>query len=62
MLGFISENLGSILIGAVVLAVLVLVIVKMVRNGKKTFCSCGDCSGCPGCGACDIKNDGKKQR
>jgi len=56
MLGFITENLGSILVGAVVLIVLVLVFVFMAKNGKKTFCSCDDCSGCSNCGTCNIQN------
>ncbi len=59
MLGFILENLGSIVIGAIVLLVIVLIIIKMVRGGSKSLCSCGDCSSCGGCASCDIKKTGK---
>lgn len=55
MLGFITENFGSLIVGAVVLAVVVLIVVKMVRGGKKSFCSCGDCSSCGSCGNCSLK-------
>ncbi|MBP8641014.1 MAG: FeoB-associated Cys-rich membrane protein [Oscillospiraceae bacterium] len=55
MLGFISENLGSLIIGAIILLVIVLIILKMVRGGTKSLCSCGDCSSCSSCGACDMK-------
>ena len=60
MLGFITENLGSIIIGAIVLLVIVLIIIKMVRGGTKSICSCGDCSSCGGCSSCDIKSFDKK--
>jgi|GEM_PF-459916 len=59
MLAFISENLGSIIIGAIILAIIVLILVKMVRDGNKSFCSCSDCSSCGSCGACSLSKDGK---
>lgn len=51
MLDFLVQNLGTILVGAVVLAVVVSVLWKMVRDKKqgKSSCSCG-CGGCSGCG------------
>jgi len=55
MLGFISESLGSIIIGAVVLAVLVLIIVKTFKRGSSGICSCGDCSGCGSRGSCHMR-------
>ena len=54
MLDFIMQNLGSIIIGALVLLVIVLIVIKMVRGGTKAICSCGDCSS-SSCGVCDIK-------
>lgn len=60
MLGFIAENLSSIIIGAIVLLVIVLIIIKMIRGGTKSICSCGDCSSCGGCASCDIKTAVKK--
>lgn len=54
MLAFIIDNLGSILIGAVVLTVLVLISVHLVKARKNGgACSCSDgCSSCPGCCGC----------
>lgn len=60
MLGFLTENLGSIIIGAIVLLVIVLIVIKIIRGGTKSICSCGDCSSCGGCSSCDIKTPGKK--
>lgn len=60
MLEFLQNNWGSLLVGAIVLSVVVLIIVKLVRDKKagKYTCggncgSCGACSGkCSGCNAC----------
>ncbi len=48
MYQFIAENLGTLLIGAILLAVVALIIAKMVRDKKKGAaigcgCSCKDC-------------------
>lgn len=45
---FIRENLGTIITGLVVLAVLILIIANQIKNVKqgKHSCSCG-CSRCP---------------
>ena len=56
MLAFITENWGTLTVGAVVLAVTVLIVVRLIRRGKKSFCSCGDCSSCAGCSGCDLKS------
>ncbi|MEA4893692.1 MAG: FeoB-associated Cys-rich membrane protein [Oscillospiraceae bacterium] len=51
MLDFISQNLGSIIIGLAVLGVITLIIVKMVKerkSGKSVGCGCG-CESCHGC-------------
>lgn len=60
MLEFLQNNWGSLLVGAIILAVVVLIVIKLVRNrkaGKFTYggnCgSCGACKGhCSGCSAC----------
>lgn len=56
MLNFLISNGSTILVGAVVLAVIVLVAAKMIwdkRNGKSSCgCNCGDC---PSNGACHTK-------
>lgn len=51
MLDFLAENWGSLLVGAAVLAVVLAVLWKMVRDKKqgKSSCGCG-CGGCSGCG------------
>lgn len=53
MLDFIVNYGGSVAVGAVVLAVIVLIIVKCVKDRRagKTSCGC-DCTGCAGCGCC----------
>lgn len=60
MLEFLQNNWGSLAVGAVVLAVVVLIIVKMVKDRRagKFTCggncgACGACKGnCSGCSAC----------
>lgn len=56
MLAFITENLGTLIVGAVVLGITVLIVAGLIRRGKKSFCSCGDCSSCGGCSGCDFKS------
>ena len=48
MLEFISQNLSTIMISAVVFAVIVLDIVYLVRRKKqgKNICECSGCNGC----------------
>ncbi|MDR1131473.1 MAG: FeoB-associated Cys-rich membrane protein [Oscillospiraceae bacterium] len=48
MFDFIVQNLGSILVGAAVAAIVVLIIVKLVRDRKRGV-SCASCGGCAGC-------------
>lgn len=56
MAAFLAENLATIIIGAVVLAVVVLITVKMTKDRKKGKNSCGcGCSGCPSSGMCHHK-------
>lgn len=53
MLNFFSENWGTILIGFVILAAVILILVKMKKDRKKgkTSCGCG-CENCPSSGMC----------
>ena len=53
MFEFISANIATIIVAAVILAIVTLIVVKMVRDRKnhKSSCGCG-CSGCPGAGIC----------
>ena len=54
MFEFISANLGTILVGAVVLAMIVAVTVSMVKKRKSGgSCSCGcGCSDCANASIC----------
>lgn len=45
---FIKENLGTIIVGFIVLAIVITIIVNMVKNKKNRKSSCG--GGCSGCG------------
>ncbi len=53
MLVFLKENISTIIIGLILLAAVVGIIVKMVRDKKKGRNSCGcDCANCPSAGMC----------
>ncbi|NLH02272.1 MAG: FeoB-associated Cys-rich membrane protein [Clostridiales bacterium] len=60
MFEFISENLGSIIVGAVVFAVVLLAVIKIIRDRKSSSCSCGGCSGCAGYNMCSIRRENDK--
>lgn len=49
MLAFLIENLATILISAVLLAVVILIILKLRKDRQKGCSSCG--CGCGGCGS-----------
>lgn len=63
MLEFIMQNLATIIIAIVLLAVVALITVRMVSNKKKGKSSCNCSSSCGGCsmaGVCHTcKADGK---
>ena len=50
MLEFLQNNWGSFAVGAVVLAVIVLIVMKLVRDKKACRYTCG--GNCGSCGAC----------
>lgn len=56
MLDFLSNYWGTLVIGVIVAAAVVLIVLKMARDKKKgrTSCGCG-CSGCPSAGICHGK-------
>ena len=67
MLEFLQNNWGSLVVGAVVLAVVVLIIVKLVKDRKagKFTCggNCGSCGACKGhCSACSQAHTGSGGR
>lgn len=63
MFTWISENIGTIFIGAILAAAVAAVIVHMVRNKKKGRSSCGcGCSGCTMNGSCHPKKQAEGNR
>ena len=62
MLQWLSENLGTILVCAVLVLVVGLVIRKIIRDkrsGKSCDCGCGGCDGC--CSSCRHANESRGQ-
>ena len=56
MLQWISANIGTIVVGLILLAVVVLIVRTMIRDKKQGKSSCGgNCAGCAGCGSCHNK-------
>lgn len=54
MLTFLSENLGTILVGIIVAGIVAAIITKIIRDkrkGKSVVCDCG-CGGCPNASNC----------
>ena len=57
MLDFIKNNIGSIAVLAVVVALLAFLTVSLIRSKRRgSSCSCG-CSGCPMSARCSIKKE-----
>ena len=57
MLEFLADNIGTIVIGLVLLVVILLVIRKLVKdrkNGSACSCGCG-CKDCPSSSLCHKK-------
>lgn len=53
MLAWLCENIASIIICAVLIAVVAAIIVSMIKNRKKGKSSCGcGCANCPMSGSC----------
>ncbi len=53
MLSTITDNIGTIIVGAVLAIIVILIIRKLYRDKKagKSSCGCG-CENCPAKGAC----------
>lgn len=58
MLEWLVQNLATIVIGAVLLAAVILAVRSMVKTRKSGGCHCGcsDCKGCSCKGACSHKD------
>ena len=55
MLAWITNNIGTIIICAVLLAIVAAIIANMVKKkkaGKSMTCNCGGCKACPMNGSC----------
>jgi hypothetical protein len=53
MTAWIFENISTIIISAVLLAIIILIVISMVRKKKKGKSSCGcGCESCPMSGSC----------
>ncbi len=72
MLDFLQNNYGSLIVGAIVLAIVVLIVIKLVRDKRAGRHSCGGncgacgackggCSGCSGCSSYPAGNTAKKK-
>ena len=64
MLQWITENVGTVIIGAVLLIAVAVAVAVLVKNRKKGRgnCSCG-CAGCPMSGNCGRSDsDGRSDR
>ncbi len=60
MLEFIQNNIGTLAVGAVLLAIIAAAAWRVISDKRKgrSSCSCG-CSGCPNAGLCHAAADNK---
>lgn len=58
MLNFLAQNWGTLFVGALIIAIIVLVVIKLRRDHKKgtSPCGCG-CDNCPSSGMCHKNRD-----
>lgn len=59
MMAWITNNIGTIVICAVLIAIVAAVIISMIRKkraGKSLVCGCPSCKGCAMSGQCHKKN------
>ncbi|WMJ83043.1 FeoB-associated Cys-rich membrane protein [Oscillospiraceae bacterium LTW-04] len=56
MFEFLSSNLPTIIVGAIVFTVITMVVVKLIKDkiNHKSSCGCG-CANCPSASACHHK-------
>lgn len=56
MVTFFLENIGTIIVSLVILAVVAFIVIKMIKDRKKGKSSCGcGCSNCPSSSMCHSK-------
>lgn len=55
MFNWIANNIGTIIVSLVLIAIVTAIIVSMIKKkkaGKSVVCSCGNCKSCPMGGNC----------
>lgn len=57
MYDFVTTNLATIVVGALVGFIIIFVSVKIIRDKMRGKSSCGGCSGCPCSGSCQPKSE-----
>ena len=56
MLLFLSENLGTLVVGLVLVGIVTAIVMQLIRNRRKGKCiSCDCCGGCSGSSSCSAK-------
>lgn len=56
MLTWLVSNAGTLLVSTVLITIVILIIVKLIRNKKKGKSTCGgNCTHCPMCRSCHKK-------
>lgn len=58
MLQWITGNIWTIIICAVLIAIVTAIVISMVKKkkqGKSVICNCGNCKSCPMSGSCHNK-------
>ena len=58
MLAWFTNNIGTVIICAILIAIVAAIIISMVKKkkaGKSVVCSCGNCKGCAMSGSCHKK-------
>lgn len=62
MITFLMENMGTIVVLAILIVIVGAIAAKMIRDKKNGVHSCGcGCDGCGACGAAGNCHGGKKQ-
>ena len=57
VLSWLAANIGTIVICAIIVAIVVLLVWSLIRDKKKGKTCCGGCSGCSMSGVCHSKKE-----
>ena len=62
MLVWLYENLGTIIISLVLIAIVALITIKLIKDKQKGKCACGhNCAHCAMCSCCHSNQNMKKK-